>query len=112
MTKIITRNNFNKSLWTRLIGDAILAAMRTNDSEVPQFRDIREVRLVECHPNYQADKEVNEALELGWKLLTVQQGSEHPVFVLGWSSDSEPAKTIYQQRVAQYVRSIQQHVGV
>ena len=69
-----------------------------------QFRDVRKTRIINWvyKDGHSAESEVNEALELGWELLTIQQGSETPIFVLGWTAETESQLTCYQKRIASY----------
>lgn len=66
-------------------------------SDYPNIKKIRTITQP-FHNDFSADKEVNECLEKGWKLLLVQAGSEHPIFVIGWPQDEAPPLTEYQKQ--------------
>ncbi|MFZ2644299.1 MAG: hypothetical protein WA117_25135 [Verrucomicrobiia bacterium] len=68
-------------------------------SQLPQLSNITHVRVVEWNGDFALDAEVNEAIQLGWKLIFVQSGESHPGFVLGWSCGGEPPKTAREKRL-------------
>jgi hypothetical protein len=70
--------------------------------QVSQLPDISKVRVVEWRNDLSQDDEVNEAIQLGWKLLLVQPGEFHPSFVLGWSGTEAAPQTAREKRSAQY----------
>jgi hypothetical protein len=66
----------------------------TNVHEQPNFRDVRIVRTVRGSDpsiSYDAEQDVNQALALGWVLLSVN--AEGPVFVIGWTREGEAPMT-------------------
>lgn len=80
--------------------------MNTENLEVEKLKDVRTVRVIEDRSDYRDESEVNETLDLGWKLLLVQPGHNHPGFVVGWTQDGQPAKTAKHQQRDGYSRAL------
>jgi hypothetical protein len=73
-------------------------ARMSDDKARETFRDIRKVRtLGPTHDHPHRDAEVNQALALGWLLLSVSAGEGGPTFVVGWARDGEAPKTAIEQ---------------
>jgi hypothetical protein len=85
--------------------------MNAEPLETQHLKDVRSVRVLEDRQDYTAESEVNEALRLGWKLLLVQQGHDHPVFVVGWTQEGEPTKTANHQQRDDYSRALAARVA-
>jgi hypothetical protein len=79
--------------------------------EKPQLNGVSRVRVVKWHPDYHQDAEVNEAIKLGWQLILVQPGCEHPCFVLGWTGPETAPQTEWEKSCSRFADAVRLKYG-